>query len=210
MRRVIGYVDGFNLYFGLKSKGWKRYYWLDPQALLRRLLLDDQELVATHYFTARISDNRGNAADAKRQTTYLDALNTLEALQIHEGHYLEKSRECRSCGNRWPDYEEKMTDVNIAMRMLIDAYEDEFDTAMLISADSDLVTPVREIRRRFPNKRLVAAMPPDRASKDLRKAVHATFQIGEANIRQSQLPETITTANGVKLQRPATWRTKNP
>lgn len=25
--RVIAYIDGFNLYFGLKSKGWKRYYW---------------------------------------------------------------------------------------------------------------------------------------------------------------------------------------
>lgn len=27
-RRVITYIDGFNLYFGLKSKGWKRYYWI--------------------------------------------------------------------------------------------------------------------------------------------------------------------------------------
>ena len=28
-RRLIAYIDGFNLYFGLKEKGWKRYYWLD-------------------------------------------------------------------------------------------------------------------------------------------------------------------------------------
>jgi len=36
--RVIAYIDGFNLYFGLKSKGWKRYYWLDLSELCLRLL----------------------------------------------------------------------------------------------------------------------------------------------------------------------------
>ena len=33
MSRVVAYVDGFNLYFGLRSKGWKKYYWLDLCAL---------------------------------------------------------------------------------------------------------------------------------------------------------------------------------
>ena len=28
MERVISYIDGFNLYFGLRSKGWRRFYWL--------------------------------------------------------------------------------------------------------------------------------------------------------------------------------------
>ena len=26
MSRVITYVDGFNLYFGLRDKGWRKYY----------------------------------------------------------------------------------------------------------------------------------------------------------------------------------------
>lgn len=29
MERVIAYVDGYNLYYGLRAKGWKRYYWLN-------------------------------------------------------------------------------------------------------------------------------------------------------------------------------------
>ena len=94
MQRVIGYIDGFNLYFGLKSRGWKRYYWLDPLQLVQPLLLRDQEVAAVHFFTARISDARGNGADAKRQTDYLDALATIDKLEVHEGHYLEKMREC--------------------------------------------------------------------------------------------------------------------
>ena len=43
--RVIVYVDGFNLYYGLKSKGWQRYYWLDVQRLGENLLLPGQVLV---------------------------------------------------------------------------------------------------------------------------------------------------------------------
>lgn len=27
MNRVISDIDGFNLYFGLKEKSWRRYYW---------------------------------------------------------------------------------------------------------------------------------------------------------------------------------------
>ena len=206
MKRVIGYIDGFNLYFGLKARGWKRYYWLDPVALVSRLIRSEQHLVALHYFTARIRDSRGNAEDAKRQTTYLDALATLDRLEIHEGHFLEKIRECRRCGNRWPDYEEKMTDVNIATRMLVDAHEDRFDTAILVSADSDLVSPVSEIRDRFPAKRVIAAMPPRRHSHDLAMAAHGHFQIGEQKIRKSQLPEAIPTDTNFVLRRPETWK----
>ena len=54
-QRVIAYIDGFNLYFGLKAMGWRRYYWLDLFKLSRNLLKTNQELVAVKYFTARIS-----------------------------------------------------------------------------------------------------------------------------------------------------------
>ncbi|MCY4604394.1 MAG: hypothetical protein OXE49_09200, partial [Gemmatimonadetes bacterium] len=47
--RVIVYVDGFNLYYGLKSKDWQRYYWLDVRRLGENLLLPGQVLVAVRY-----------------------------------------------------------------------------------------------------------------------------------------------------------------
>ena len=33
MNRVMGYIDGFNLFFGLRDSGLRRYYWLNPEAL---------------------------------------------------------------------------------------------------------------------------------------------------------------------------------
>ena len=31
--RVIAYIDGFNLYYGLKESDWRRYLWLDSPRL---------------------------------------------------------------------------------------------------------------------------------------------------------------------------------
>jgi len=37
MNQVVAYVDGFNLYFGLKEGYGRRYHWLDLQALIANL-----------------------------------------------------------------------------------------------------------------------------------------------------------------------------
>ena len=53
--RVIAYIDGFNLYYGMREKGWQRYYWLNIQALVQGLLREDQKLAVVKYFTALVS-----------------------------------------------------------------------------------------------------------------------------------------------------------
>lgn len=206
MTRVVAYVDGFNLYFGLKDKGWKKHYWLDLNGLATSLLKPGQTLAGAHYFTSRIRANGRNVADMQRQSDYLDALATLPSLTIHYGHYLQKSRRCHSCGAQWMDYEEKMTDVNIAMQLLADAFDDHFDTALVISADSDLTTPVRQVRARFPAKRVIVAQPPGRNSIQLAGVATAAFTISETKVRQNQLPAAVTTASGHVIQCPAHWR----
>jgi hypothetical protein len=51
-QRVIFYVDGFNFYFGLKSKNWRKYYWLDVVKFFESFLKPHQELIAVKYFSA--------------------------------------------------------------------------------------------------------------------------------------------------------------
>jgi len=206
MNRVITYIDGFNLYFGLRSKGWRRYYWLNLHQLSLALLKPGQQLAAVHYFTARIRANGHNVDDMRRQSLYIEALQTLPDTTLHFGHYLDKPRQCRLCGAQWMDYEEKMTDVNIAVQMLADAFDDRFDTALIISADSDLTTPVSKVRQRFPAKRVVIAEPPGRHSTALCNNASGYFTIGEAKLRASQLPDQVQRADGFVLLRPPHWR----
>ena len=90
MHRVIVYIDGFNLYYGLRSRNWRRYYWLDIHKLSTKLLKPGQRLKSIRYFTARISDRDGKSKKRKRQNIFLDALGTLPMTDIYFGHYLEK------------------------------------------------------------------------------------------------------------------------
>jgi DNA polymerase II large subunit len=97
--RIICYIDGFNLYFGLREKGWKKYYWLNLKRLTEKLLKPHQSLEMVKYFTSNIS--AGNESSPpwlqkkmkekrKRQLTYLEAINTLDGTKIFFGHYLLK------------------------------------------------------------------------------------------------------------------------
>ena len=67
--RVVAYIDGFNLYYGMRSKGWRRYYWLDLNQLTERLLRPGQTLAGVRYFTARVIPDVGSEDKARRQNT---------------------------------------------------------------------------------------------------------------------------------------------
>jgi uncharacterized LabA/DUF88 family protein len=203
MERVIAYVDGFNLYFGLRSKDWRRYYWLNIRTLAENLLKPNQRLLLTKYFTARIA---GPPDKERRQSTYIEALETLRNFQIVYGKYQLNPRQCSQCGFQDEVPNEKMTDVNIAVEILKDAYQDEFDVALLISADSDLVPPVKAVRELFPTKRVVVASPPGRYSVGLAKSGSKSFVISRRTIAKSLLPEEIEKPDGYILRCPSLWR----
>lgn len=201
--RAKVYVDGFNLYFGMRARGWKRHYWLDVHRLASRLTRANQVLVGVDYFTAHIP---GPPAKHRRQQVYLDALATSTPVEIIPGRYLMKERQCRTCGAVIQVAEEKRTDAAIASRMVADSIRGIVDTCILVSGDSDLVAPVEVIRAHCPAVRVVAAFPPARRSDELKSAVHGSFSINEKMLRLSQLPDVVTKPNGTELRRPQHWR----
>jgi uncharacterized LabA/DUF88 family protein len=203
MDRVVAYVDGFNLYFGLRADHGHKYLWLDLQALAESLLLPGQEVREVKYFTARLRDD---PIGGRRQSTYLDALGShCPKVTRIEGRFQEKNRSCASCGARWIGYEERETDVNISAALIEDAVEDMYDTALLISGDTDLRPAIAAAKRLRPQKRIFVAFPPRRFSARLVQAVDAYTRIGADKIRNSQLPSKVVTAGGVVLARPAYW-----
>lgn len=201
MERVIAYIDGYNLYFGLKDQGWKRYYWLNLQKLSERFLKPNQSLIETKYFTTVVK-----APEKKRlrQQVFLDALRTLPNLHLFFGHFLYAEVECRQCKHTYVTHHEKMTDVNISVEMLKDAFQDRFDVAFLISADSDLVSPIQTVHNLFPKKKVVSVFPPERYSAALKQVSKGVLRIGRSDLAQCQFPEQVA-SGGVILQRPSSW-----
>jgi uncharacterized LabA/DUF88 family protein len=203
--RVVAYIDGFNLYFGMRDAGLDYCRWLNISKLVLSLLKPHQELCDIKYFTSRVSNNPDKQ---KRQSTYIDALESI-GTKITYGNYQDVSTECKRCGHIWQTAKEKKTDVNIATAIIVDAYKNEYDMAMLISGDSDLMPPIWEVHNLFQNKRVFIAFPPKRYNSSMAKVARGSETIGRKKLANAQFDDEVISKTGFILKRPTEWMPKN-
>ncbi|MGW8887317.1 NYN domain-containing protein [Streptomyces sp. NPDC055749] len=204
MAELIVYVDGFNLYHGLHERYGRKFLWLDLEKLAQTLRPQDR-LAKVKYFTAPVMNDPGALS---RQDAYLQALTAHSgtAIEIIKGRYQSKQKQCRKCGSQWTQYEEKETDVNIAVSLVADIATKTATAAMLISADSDLSPAVRKARSLGPGTHIMAAFPPKRFSNELKKLMPASFSIGRGRFSGAQLPaKVLDPVTGHGIERPAKW-----
>lgn len=208
--RVSFFIDGFNLYHGMDEIGDNRIKWVDLRSLCASFLRENDQLADVYYFTAL------NTWDAQKRHRHLEYVTALEAMGVVviKGAWDNKPKFCweqkRSCRNR----SEKRTDVGIAVTLIADGFEDRFDKAFLVSADSDHIPLADRFRRSLPLKRLFLLAPPNRLhqARDLSAAVGGKpFQITPGRLRQHQLPDEIRTSQGRLLaSRPAAYGQHRP
>ncbi|MER5997298.1 NYN domain-containing protein [Nonomuraea angiospora] len=205
IERVGVYVDGFNLYYGLRELGRRRHLWLDLRAMATHLLRPHQRLVGVSYFTAAI---RNDPPAVARQETYLAATASL-GVQVVMGRYQQQSVQCHSCGATRRTYAEKQSDVALGAAMVADVATRQVDAVMLVSADSDLCAAVHAIRRLNDElaikTRVITVLPPRRRSEILQRVSDAWFPLGHAVIRRSQLPDVVQASDGCVYHRPQHW-----
>lgn len=205
--RAIAYIDGFNLYHGLKDKDWKQFYWIDPAALAKQLLTGGRVLSGTKYFTARVKSPEDKR---DRQSAFLDAICAQSDAEIILGRFFRHAKPCRSCGVPWVRYEEKMTDSAIAAHLVADAFLDSYDTAILVGGDTDIIPAIKLVRRHFPEKRLEAWFPPRRKNQQVSDACHDGGHINGAHLGPSVMPDEVVAEGGVILKRPESWGCRPP
>ncbi len=218
--RTSVYVDGFNLFHGCLKDGPHR--WLDLAAFCRASLPGDQ-IHCIRYFTAIITNRPGHPNATQHQLTYLRALSTIANLTIDYGHFLTSKTRMkpvrptrgRNTVEVWKT-EEKGSDVNIATRMLCDAFDGNFDVAVIVSNDSDLLPPIQVIRRRFNlsvgvlNPQIgypdptTGRYPKPTTSYALKQAVSFYRPIRPSVLRASQFPNHLVDANGT-ITKPLGW-----
>lgn len=200
--RLIVYVDGYNLYHGLKDRSGRSQLWIDL-VQLGQSIRPRQQLVKVRYFTAPVLDDPPAQA---RQDHYIDALGTKYPgmFEVHLGRYQKKDHTCRSCGHTYPRYEEKETDVNIATQLVVDVALRRMDSAILISADSDLAPAVRAAKQLNPNMFAMCAFPPKRFSNELKTLMPVSIQLGRDKLKL-QLPNSFS-AGGKSFTRPERWQ----
>jgi uncharacterized LabA/DUF88 family protein len=203
------YIDGFNLYYGA-VKGTP-YKWLDIKKLCE-ILLSKHQIARIKYFTARVSGRPGDPDQPTRQQMFLRALATLPDVEIIYGHFLTNETYMPLVGSppgTAPKYakviktEEKGSDVNLATHLMWDGFRSRYEAAVLVTNDSDLLEPVKIVRRELG---LVVGIlnPHKKASRVLAREASFVKQIRTAALKASQFPRTMKDAHGV-ITKPSSW-----
>jgi len=205
MNKVLFLVDGFNVYHALKEKQkYRRYKWVDYSALAKCFVTRNDEIVDVILFTAYVPWNADKKLRHKKLTQALES----KGVKIVLGKFKPMTRRCRICNRIYHTHEEKHTDVNIAIYLFQYAMNDDYDTAMIVTADSDLVPAVRAVKRNFPRKKIVLITPVGRSSRELQKLCDFRMKMKKKHLETSQFPDIviIDTTKKITVQRPASWR----
>jgi hypothetical protein len=219
--RTIVYVDGFNLYFRLLVSR-PALKWLNIRKLAEALLSPSNVIVGVKYYTARVSGHIDPGAPA-RQQVYFDALATVSDISVYMGNFLllekfaglVKPPEFRPrlpvpLPQPWPDVvkvvkvEEKGSDVNLACHLLLDAFQNNFDVAAVLSNDSDLVEPIRIVTEVL-GKPVGLLSPVSNPTPQLRSVASFLRRISVSDLGLSQFPNPLILADGTQLTKPPSW-----
>ncbi len=202
-KRVIAYIDGFNLYHAIDDLNVNHLKWVNLWDLCTAFTIPSkEELVGVYYFTAHATW----LADAyARHKDYVSALNHFGVTTVL-GHFKEKDAGCYTCGARWKSREEKESDVNIAIHLLNDAHLDRYDKAIVVTADSDLVPAIDMTIESVADKEILVATPPNRykIAREIRATVE-TRKIRQKHLANNLLPECIVINDNVTIYRPSSY-----
>ena len=144
---AIVYIDGLNL-FNFARSAHPGNQNIDVLALAK-LLLPNHDVIRVNYFTAIMKTLDGNPEPSIRQRLYLDRLAAgnskvfvhLGRIRIDTRIYPKAPKEIDRHGNQVTEkifkFEEKETDVRIAIEMIVDGISRASDLQILISSDSD-------------------------------------------------------------------------
>lgn len=204
-RRVLVLIDGYNMYHGISdvcfraAQNANHLKWVD----LRRLMLGFTSkphhiLVDVIYFTAYAYWQPDALA---RHNVYVRAL-VNSGVKVVLGRFKKKSKKCKQCSTRTFSYEEKETDVNIAVEMIDAAHKNLFDDLYIVSGDTDLVSTIQRIKTDFPEKRIKVFAPPLRGNYEMRRVGHRFREIEPRHLADALFPARIETKSGSDIIRP--------
>lgn len=137
MARVAVFVDGANFYNRLRQCGWPTN--VDIEAFARRLS-GARPLVGAHYYNVPPPPTATRRQRAAQRRFYARLQSS--ALVAFTLGYLQH----RTVGGQ-DVYEEKGVDVALVVDMLTGAFEDSYDTAILVSSDGDFKPAVEAVQR---------------------------------------------------------------
>ena len=209
MARLVFFVDGFNLYHALNyfesgpdHARYHKYKWISLRKLANCYVTRKDSIEDILYFTTIAT---WDPAKAGRHRLFIKVQQS-EAVNVVYGEFKRKEKLCRLCHGYFWTFEEKQTDVNIALHLFQLAVKDIYDKAIIISGDTDLIPAIKAIQATFPGKQIGVVIPIGRSSEDLKKVADFHYKMKEKHLASSHLPDSVTLSDGTTATCPSTWK----
>jgi uncharacterized LabA/DUF88 family protein len=212
-RRANVYIDGFNLYYAIRKR-FQDCKWLDVRQL-SETLFPAESVQRVRYFTAKVSARPHDLTQPQRQQAYLRALEAV-GVELHYGSFKQKRVPMwRAAPCIMPDCaesqvvsviksEEKGSDVALGAYLLRDSYVGDMDLAVVITNDTDLVTPL-QIARDEVGMTIALVSPYKLAHRDLEANADVVKKLRRKPVAGSLLPWTMRDEKG-EIHCPEAWR----
>ena len=191
-QRAAFYIDGFNLYHPIREMGephlkcanlWK----------LGEIICEPHgaRLVKTVFCTAVPT----HLPDSRDRHNTFNAAQRANGVEVIAGHHIHD-------GEKW---NEKQSDINVALHLMLDGIDDKYDIAILLSADSDQAATAKLFCERFPDKKLLGVAPPTKAVPNkVQPFCFAHFALSRLTLERCIMGETVAGRTG-PISRPAAY-----
>lgn len=208
MRRVVAYIDGFNMYHSINNSLGDDYKWIDYRKIVESYLWDGDDLIDIFLFSA---EPKWNPERLIRHRSFMDVMSKYSWIRVINGNYSSvvrnfewekmdvvdrKTREVlrvrvQPKNFSYTTFEEKQTDVNISLYILEWAFKNYYDKAIVFSGDSDIAPAILMAKQHFPNKKFKWILPINWKGRVISRSCDDTRILNEQILLNSRLPDDI-------------------
>ena len=201
------YVDGFNLYYGLRRWG-PGHKWLDLEKLAN-LSFPQHSVKRVRCFSARVRSRPPDLQKPVRQDIDWQALETLPRVSLFAGDFRSDVKRFYSPSlGKTIDVvreEEKGSDVNLATYLLLDAFRADCEQAVVISNDGDLKESLRVVGEEFGKRVVLLSLLNPHMHRNRVLPCGEYRPLRQGVVAASQFPVRLRGTRGQLLRRPTGW-----
>jgi uncharacterized LabA/DUF88 family protein len=176
MERVSIYIDGANFYYGIKSIDLKYTdFRFDFEKYIKKIV-KNRKLIDIYYYNASLKQQK-NPEIFKKQQKFFERLRKIPNFKVI---LCKRQRRVNDDGEE--SFNIKGDDIHLAIDMLKDAYENKYDSAILISGDGDFAPLVEYVKAK--GKKVENYHFEKCISFDLIKECNSTFVIDKKTVNK--------------------------
>ena len=133
--RTICFIDNSYIFRGSYKHQWR----VDFRKLVEALAKDGA-IWQTYFFASEEDPPNSD------QTNLYKYLRLALHFEVNLYPLRKRQMRCNACGNEWSSYSEKAAAIGMATTLVSLAYNNAFDSAILVTGDSDFLDPIRTVK----------------------------------------------------------------